>query len=170
MDDIIKRDENSVTVLAGVTDDVNQFIKMIPIDPVTGRVMVSAQLATGIVSINSLTANDQLIVTGSAGTDFNIDSTTDTHTLNIPTASATKRGLLSSANWSTFNAKEDASNKDTSVSLGSSNTKYPSQLAVKTYVDTGLAGKEASLGFTPEDVANKSTTTTLGTSNTLYPT
>lgn len=36
-------------------------------------------------------------------------------------------------------------------------------------IDTTLAGKENSLGFTPENAANKSTSTSLGTSNTLYP-
>lgn len=37
-------------------------------------------------------------------------------------------------------------------------------------LDTTVAGKENSLGFTPENAANKSTTTSLGTSDTLYPT
>lgn len=37
-------------------------------------------------------------------------------------------------------------------------------------LDTTVAGKENSLGFTPENAANKSTSTSLGTSNTLYPT
>lgn len=50
---------------------------------------------------------------------------------------------------------ENVANKSTSTSLGTSNTLYPSQNAVKTYVDTGLATKQNSLGFTPEDVANK---------------
>lgn len=36
--------------------------------------------------------------------------------------------------------KEDLSNKSTDVNLGSSNTLYPSQLAVKTYVDAVAAG------------------------------
>jgi hypothetical protein len=46
-------------------------------------------------------------VTGSSGTDFGISSSGTTHTFNIPTASASNRGLLSSANWSTFNGKQD---------------------------------------------------------------
>lgn len=37
-------------------------------------------------------------------------------------------------------------------------------------LDTTVAGKENSLGYTPENAANKSTSTSLGTSNTLYPT
>ena len=55
------------------------------------------------------------------------------------------------------------------TALGTSDLLYPSQNAVKTYVDTGLGLKQSTLGFTPEDVANKSTATSLGVSNTLYP-
>ena len=32
-------------------------------------------------------------------------NTTDTHTFNLPTASATKRGALSNSDWSAFNNK-----------------------------------------------------------------
>ncbi len=63
---------------------------------------------------------------------------------------------------------ENATNKSTNTSLGSSDTAYPSQLAVKTYVDTGLAAKQATIGYTPENVASKSTDVALGSSNTLY--
>lgn len=41
MDEIIKRDQNFVTVLAGVTDDAAQNIRMIKVDPATGRVLIS---------------------------------------------------------------------------------------------------------------------------------
>ncbi len=39
---------------------------------------------------------------------------------------------------------ENVANKSTNTSLGASNALYPTQNAVKTYVDTGLAGKQAS--------------------------
>lgn len=68
----------------------------------------------GITSINSLGAAAQTLATGTSGTDFAIVSSGSTHTFNLPTASASARGLLSSSNWTTFN------NKVSSVSAGSS--------------------------------------------------
>jgi len=60
--------------------------------------------AGGISSLNGLNANTQYLAVGTSGTDFNISSATDTHTFNLPTASATNRGALSSADWITFNS------------------------------------------------------------------
>lgn len=55
-----------------------------------------------------------------------------------------------------LDAKEVSANKDTDTSLtANSDVKYPSQKAVKTYVDTGLAGKQATLGYTAENSANR---------------
>ena len=55
--------------------------------------------------MNGLTAQVQYFATGTSGTDFAISSATDTHTFNLPTASAANRGALSSADWTTFNGK-----------------------------------------------------------------
>ena len=63
---------------------------------------------TGITAINSLTGAAQTLATNGSGTDFNIASTGSTHTFNLPTASATNRGALASADWTTFNNKQDA--------------------------------------------------------------
>jgi len=62
-------------------------------------------IASGITTLNTLTASTQTFATSSTGTDFTITSATSTHTFNLPTASASARGLLSSANWTTFNNK-----------------------------------------------------------------
>ena len=48
----------------------------------------------GITTLNTLTAATQTFATGTTGTDFNISSATSTHTFNIPSASATARGLV----------------------------------------------------------------------------
>jgi hypothetical protein len=66
---------------------------------------IHTTFTTGIGALNGLTAPAQYLVTGTAGTDFNINSVTATHTFNLPTASATNRGALSSADWTTFNNK-----------------------------------------------------------------
>lgn len=63
----------------------------------------------GITSLNSLTGATQTFATGTSGTDFGISSSSTTHTFNIPTASASNRGLLSTTDWSAFNGKLSAS-------------------------------------------------------------
>jgi len=63
---------------------------------------------TGITAINSLTGAAQTLTIGTTGTDFAINSSGSTHKFNLPTASASNRGALSSANWTTFNGKQDA--------------------------------------------------------------
>lgn len=70
------------------------------------------QITTGgITTLNTLTTVTQTFATGTTGTDFNISSATSTHTFNLPTASATNRGALSSADWTTFNNKLSAKEK-----------------------------------------------------------
>jgi hypothetical protein len=64
---------------------------------------------TGITAINSLTGSAQTMVTGTDSTDFKIVSTGTSHTFNLPTASATNRGALLAADWTTFNNKLKAS-------------------------------------------------------------
>lgn len=63
---------------------------------------------SGITSLNTLTGATQTFATGASGTDFGISSAGSEHTFNIPTASAGARGLLSSADWTTFNSKAPA--------------------------------------------------------------
>lgn len=45
--EIAKRDQNSVTVLMGITDDANQELRMLRVDPVTGRLKVSGAGGSG---------------------------------------------------------------------------------------------------------------------------
>ncbi len=59
-------------------------------------------------------------------TDLGLDQVNNTSDLNKPISTATQTAL---------NGKENVSNKSTDVNLGTSDTLYPSQLAVKTYVD-----------------------------------
>ena len=68
---------------------------------------VITTFSTGLNAINGLTNQVQYLSTGTSGTDFAINSTSDTHTFNLPVASSTKTGKLSSTDWSTFNDKQD---------------------------------------------------------------
>ncbi len=74
-DEILKRDQNSAVVLGGVTDDVSQNIRMLRVDPVTNRLLVSSSGGSGA----SLTAtyvgfgSPTNTLTGEA--EFNYDST-----------------------------------------------------------------------------------------------
>lgn len=56
-----------------------------------------------IVSLNGLTASTQTFLTGTTGNNFNIVSSGTVHTFNLPSASLTNRGLLTSTDWSRFN-------------------------------------------------------------------
>jgi hypothetical protein len=66
---------------------------------------VITTFSTGLTALNGLTAQVQNLAVGTTGTDFAINSTTATHTFNLPTASASNRGALSSTDWTTFNSK-----------------------------------------------------------------
>jgi hypothetical protein len=82
----------------------------------SGNIVISG--GTGLTSLNGLTAGTQLFAVASTGTDFTITSTTDTHTFAIPSASASARGLLSSANWTTFNNKLGYTGANADLNLG----------------------------------------------------
>jgi hypothetical protein len=69
---------------------------------------ITTTFSTGITAINSLTAQVQSLTTGTAGTDYTINSAGSVHTFNLPTASAANRGALSSADWLTFNGKQNS--------------------------------------------------------------
>ena len=66
---------------------------------------VITTFSTGLNALNGLTAQVQYFATGTSGSDFNISSATNTHTFNIPSSTGSNRGLLTSADWTTFNSK-----------------------------------------------------------------
>jgi hypothetical protein len=68
---------------------------------------VLTTFTTGLTALNGLTTQVQNFAVGTSGTDFAISSATATHTFNLPTASAINRGALSSADWTTFNNKQN---------------------------------------------------------------
>ena len=75
---------------------------------------------TPLTSLNGLTTASQVFAAGTAGSDFNIVSAGSTHTFNFPTASGSNRGLLSSADWATFSAKQGVLSFNPPLSLAGS--------------------------------------------------
>ena len=75
---------------------------------ITTRLFTNMLNGNAITSINGLSNAVQTFGTGTSGLDFNISSTTSTHSFNLPTASSTSRGALSTNDWANFNAKENA--------------------------------------------------------------
>jgi hypothetical protein len=105
---------------------------------------VITTFSTGLTALNGLTAQVQNFATGTTGTDFGISSSTSTHTFNLPTASAVNRGALTSADWTTFNGKQDAlgftaentANKQNSLAIDGTGVKFPTVDTVNSALST----------------------------------
>ena len=95
--------------------------------------------STGLTALNSLTDQVQYFATGTSGSDFNISSISPTHTFNLPTASSSVRGALSTGDWTTFNNKQSAITLTTTGASGSS-TFISNTLNIPTYTIHGLGG------------------------------
>lgn len=104
--EILRRDDDRVTVLGGVTDDSSQFVTQARIDASTGRLKVTASIAnitTLFTTDTSISTNGQTTITSSktmnyvlmlsiagqvwqpnTGTGFTYSGTTVTLTSAIP--------------------------------------------------------------------------------------
>jgi len=123
-----------------------------------------ATISTGITSLGGQTGGTQTFATGSTGTDFAISSSGNTHTFNIPSASASNRGLVTTgsqviAGVKQFNANPvmAALDADTVPYLDSSKA-----LASTTTFAFVKANEELLVGSTRNsNVVDKTTTATL---------
>lgn len=97
-------------------------------------------ISAGISTLNTLTGSTQTFATGTTGTDFTISSSGTTHTFNIPTASSSNRGVLSTTDWTTFNSKESALTFSTGLTR-TSNT-------ITSDISTGVSGGQTIIGGT----------------------
>jgi hypothetical protein len=97
----------------------------------------------GTINVGTVTSVAALTL-GTSGTDLSstvaTGTTTPVITLNVPTASATNRGALSAADWTTFNSKQPAGTYVTSVTgtspVVSSNGTTPAISLASGYGDT----------------------------------
>ena len=79
-------------------------------------------VTAAITSLNGLTAATQTFATGTSGSDFNISSTTSTHTFNIPYAGAASTGLITTNAQTIAGAKTFSGNTIVSSSTASTST------------------------------------------------
>lgn len=130
------------------------------LDAATFRSAIGAGTGSGTVtSVAALTL-------GTTGTDLTSTvangTTTPVITLNVPTASATNRGALSSADWTTFNNKAPAVTYTTNYVPFGQGTTTPNQSANFTYV-TGTGSLTA-----PQMVASNGIVVNNRTISTSY--
>lgn len=99
----------------------------------------SSLLGSGNLSVGTVTSVAALTL-GTSGTDLSSSVATGTSTpvitLNVPTASATNRGALSSTDWSTFNSKQGAITLTTTGTSGAA-TLVGSTLNIPQYSPAG---------------------------------
>jgi len=122
---------------------------------------ITTTFSGGISAINGLTSNNQYLAVGTSGSDFNISSTSETHTFNLPTASASSRGALSSTDWTTFNSKQPAgSYVPTSRQLTINGTAYDLSSDRSWSVGTVTSVAALTLGTTGTDLSSSVATGT----------
>ena len=67
---------------------------------------VTTTIPSGISSLCGLSASSQFFTTTTSCNDFCITSSGCTHCFNLPNASATSRGIISTNDWNCFNSKQ----------------------------------------------------------------
>jgi hypothetical protein len=157
------------TALTGYTVGTNTALAAT--DTILGAFgKVQAQInSKGSGTVTSVAA----LTLGTTGTDLSSTvangTTTPVITLNVPTASATNRGALSSTDWSTFNGKQNAITLTTTGTSGAATfvgttLNIPQYQAAGTYVTsvTATSPLSSSGGITPDISISQATTSTNG--------
>lgn len=78
-DEVLRRDQNFITVLGGITDDSDEDIRMLRVDPITKRLLVKATGGGGggVTSLNTLTGD----ITLAAGSNITLTPSGNTITI-----------------------------------------------------------------------------------------
>jgi hypothetical protein len=92
---------------------------------------------TGLQSLNGLSKQAQYFAVGSSGTDFAIVSSVDTHTFNIPSASASNRGVITTGTQTIAGDKTFTGNI-----LANKNIHFPVTSSTEGFIE-----QESRLGF-----------------------
>jgi hypothetical protein len=136
---------------------VNADNSISALDAATFRTAIGAGTSSTTGTVTSVAA----LTIGTTGTDVSSSvangTTTPVITLNIPTASATNRGLLSSANWTTFNNKESA------IGAGTTSQYWRGDKSWQT-LDTTAVTEATNLYYTDARVRAAVSLTTTGSS------
>ena len=110
--------------------------------------------STGLNALNGLTDQVQYFATGTTGTDFTINSSGDTHTFDIPDASALSRGLLTSTDWSDFDGRVN-----TASNVGAGEEVFKQKTGVDLEFKSLVAGVGISLSSDASEITIENTLT-----------
>ena len=107
---------------------------------------------TGLTALNGLTAQVQNFATGTSGTDFAISSSVSTHTFNLPDASATARGVVTTgtqtfAGYKIFTGTISANNDIQLATAGTASTTFIKNISGAGLTSVGSNG----FGFNNSD-------------------
>lgn len=148
---------NFASVISGFVTGANSTVLNTDTLEVAIEKLQGQMNAKGSGTVTSVAA----LTLGTTGTDLNSSvangTTTPVITLNVPTASATNRGALSSADWTTFNNKQSAlTNPITGTAAGTTNY-IPKYTGALTLGNSGVSDNGDSLLYL-SSLAGTSTT------------
>ena len=130
---------------------VNASSKTITLHTQNGHLCeVITTFTSGLTALNGLQAQVQNFATGTTGTDFAINSSGSTHTFNLPSASATARGVVTTASQTfagdkTFTGAISASNLS-GTNTGDQDLSSYAPIASPTFTGTVVLPSTTSIG------------------------